>query len=430
MKAVCRDCLAAFSGLPRRCGSCGSPRIVGHEEIERLTIAHLDCDAFYASVEKRDRPELRDRPVIVGGQVRGVVTTACYIARLSGVRSAMPMFQARKLCPDAVIITPDFRKYRAVSRQIFDKVRALTPLVQSLSLDEAWMDLAGTERLHGAAHVVTLARLQLEVEQEIGVTVSIGLAPNRFLAKIASDLDKPRGFAVIGADEAAGFLAPKPVSILPGVGHVFARTLEAAGFRTVGDLTSCSADDLFRRLGAHGARLARLARGEDSRRVDPGEARKSISAETTFSADLSHLTDLEDRLWPLCDKVARQARVSGLAGRVVTLKLRRTDFRIFTRRRALESPTQTARILFQGAGQLLSLEAKGQAYRLIGVGLSNLCEAGDIEGDLFPDEEARARRSESMADGLRERFGAQALISARQLRSRTGSPESKSPRRT
>ena len=428
MKAVCRDCLAAFGERPIRCGGCGSPRIVGHAELERLTIAHLDCDAFYASVEKRDRPELRDRPVIVGGQVRGVVTTACYIARLSGVRSAMPMFQARRLCPEAVIIPPDFRKYRAVSRQIFDKVRALTPLVQSLSLDEAWMDLTGTERLHGEAHAVTLARLQLEVEREIGVTVSVGLAANRFLAKIASDLDKPRGFAVIGAAEAASFLAPRPVSILPGVGQVFARTLEAAGFRTVGDLASCEASDLFRRFGVHGGRLAQLARGEDDRRVDPGEERKSISAETTFSADLSRPADLEDRLWPLCDKVARHARASGLTGAVVTLKLKRTDFRIFTRRRALASPTQTARTLFHEARQLLQPEAKGQAYRLIGVGLSNLCEAADIEDDFFPDEEARARRSESMVDGLRERFGAQALISARQLRSRTRSPNSKTPR--
>lgn len=430
MKSVCRDCLASFGSRPARCERCGSPRIVGHVELDRLTIAHLDCDAFYASVEKRDRPELRDRPVIVGGQVRGVVTTACYIARLSGVRSAMPMFQARKLCPEAVIIPTDFRKYRAVSRQIFDKVRALTPLVQTLSLDEAWMDLAGTERLHGEANAVTLARLQLEIEREIGVTVSMGLAPNCFLAKIASDLDKPRGFAVIGAEEAARFLASRPVSILPGVGQVFARTLETGGFRTVGDLASSDPDDLFRRYGIHGGRLAKLARGEDSRPVDPGEERKSISAETTFSADLSRLVDLEDRLWPLCDKVARQARASELMGAVITLKLKRTDFRIFTRRRSLASPTQTARILFQEARQLLRPEARGQAYRLIGVGLSSLCEAADIEDDFFSDAEARARRSESVVDGLRERFGAQALISARQLRSRKGSPDSKSPRGT
>jgi DNA polymerase-4 len=430
MKAVCRDCLAAFGRRPARCGRCGSPRIIGHVELDRLSIAHLDCDAFYASVEKRDRPELRDRPVIVGGQVRGVVTTACYIARLSGVRSAMPMFQARKLCPEAVIISPDFRKYRAVSHQIFGKVRALSPLVQSLSLDEAWLDLAGTERLHGEPHAVTLARLQLEIEREIGVTVSVGLAPNRFLAKIASDLDKPRGFAVIGSAEAASFLAPRPVSILPSVGQVFARSLEAAGYRTVGDLASCDANDLFRRFGAHGGRLAKLARGEDSRCVDPGEERKSISAETTFSTDLTRLAELEDRLWPLCDKVARNARASDLTGGVVTLKLKRTDFRIFTRRRALDSPTQTAHTLFQEARQLLRPEAKGQAYRLIGVGLSNLHEALDIESDFFPDAEARARRSESMADSLRERFGAQALIGARQLRGRTGHPVSKTPRGT
>ena len=309
-------------------------------------------------------------------------------------------------------------------------MRVLTPLVQSLSLDEAWLDLAGTERLHGAPHAVTLTRLQQEIEREVGVTVSIGLAPNRFLAKIASDLDKPRGFAVIGAAESAAFLAPRPVSILPGVGQVFARSLETAGFRTVGDLANCDPSDLFRQFGVHGGRLATLARGEDSRRVDPGEDRKSISAETTFAVDLAKLADLEDRLSPLCDKVARQARASGLAGSVVTLKLKRTDFRILTRRRALASPTQTSRTLLQEARTLLAPEAKGQAYRLIGVGISDLSEATDLEEDFFPDAEIRARRSETVADGLRERFGAQAVISARQLRSRSKTPVSKSPRGT
>ncbi len=416
MNALCRDCLAIFADSPARCPKCASPRMVAHAELATLSMAHLDCDAFYASVEKRDRPELRDRAVIVGGQTRGVVTTACYIARLTGVRSAMPMFQAKRLCPDAVIISPDFRKYRAVSRQIFDKVRALTPLVQSLSLDEAWLDLSGTERLHGEPHALTLARLQAEIERDIGITVSIGLAANRYLAKIASDLDKPRGFAVIGAAEAQAFLAPRPVSLLPGVGKVFARALEEAGLRTIGDIAQLDPPALARRFGVHGLRLARLARGEDDRSVDPDQERKSISAETTFMTDLSGLDDLEDRLAPLCDKVAHHAREEGFVGQVVVLKLRRSDFRIVTRRRTLSSPTQTAKTIFGHARSLLGPEANGQSYRLIGVGMTNLIPLESAAAELFAAEESRARRSESLADSLRDRFGAQAVVNARLLR--------------
>jgi DNA polymerase-4 len=394
--------------------------MVVHVELDRLCIAHLDCDAFYASVEKRDRPELRDQPVIVGGQVRGVVTTACYIARLSGVRSAMPMFQARKLCPEAVVVPPDFRKYREASRRIFDKVRALTPLVQSLSLDEAWLDLSGTERLHGEPHALTLARLQAEIEGEVGVTVSIGLAANRYLAKIASDLDKPRGFAVIGAAEAQAFLAPRPVSLLPGVGAVFARALHEAGLRTIGDIARADPGVLTARFGSHGARLARLARGEDNRGVIAGQERKSISAETTFAVDLARLEDLEDRLSPLCDKVAHQVREERIAGKVVVLKLRRADFQIVTRRRTLAAPTQTAKTLFAQARSLLAPEASGRPYRLIGVGLPGLIDLESEAADLFSGDESRARRNESLVDSLRDRFGAQAVVNPRLLRRRSG----------
>ncbi|MBS0489510.1 MAG: DNA polymerase IV, partial [Proteobacteria bacterium] len=235
MSALCRDCFRR-GPFERRCPACGSPRIVAHADLETLSIAHMDCDAFYASVEKRDDPSLRDQAVIVGGGKRGVVTTCCYIARISGVRSAMPMFKARQLCPQAVILKPDFTKYRTESRRIMEMVRDLTPLVQPLSLDEAWMDLSGTQRLHGAPPAETLARLQTRLEAEIGITVSIGLSANKFLAKIASDLDKPRGFSVIGAAEAQGFLASKPVGIIPGVGPAMVKALEGAGFSKVGDL--------------------------------------------------------------------------------------------------------------------------------------------------------------------------------------------------
>ena len=400
-----------------RCSRCGSPRLIAHARLDHLAIAHLDCDAFYATVEKRDRPELREDPVIVGGGKRGVVTTCCYIARTFGVRSAMPMFQARKLCPQAVVIKPDFTKYRAESRQIMERLATLTPLVQPLSLDEAWMDLSGSERLHGGPAALTLARVQAQIEREVGITVSIGLAANKFLAKIASDLDKPRGFSVIDPEEAQVFLAPKPVGILPGVGPAFVKALERGGMRTVGDLASASPRELADRWGVHGLRLHELAHGRDTRAVDPDQERKSISSETTFEDDLTGRGELEDRLWPLCEKVALQARRAGLAGRVATLKLRTTDFRILTRRRTLPAPTQTARTLFAVGRELLAAEARGPAYRLIGIGVSDLVEADDAPEDLFAADETRARKGERAIDALRARFGQAAVVSARALRS-------------
>jgi DNA polymerase-4 len=415
MTTLCRDCFTLSPRTVTRCPSCRSPRLVSHPDLTGLTLAHLDCDAFYASVEKRDAPELRDVPVIVGGGQRGVVTTCCYIARMSGVRSAMPMFKARRLCPQAVIIPPNFAKYRADSARIHEKLARLTPLIQPLSLDEAWLDLTGCERLHGAPAAVVLARLQAEIERDIGITVSIGLAANKFLAKIASDLDKPRGFSVIGAAEAKAFLAPRPVRILPGVGPAFAKALEQAGFRTVGDLARADPRDLAQRWNAYGLRLSQLAQGLDSRPVNPNEDRKTISAETTFFDDLTTLEALEDRLAPLCERVARTARAGGVAGRVVTLKLKTADFRSITRRRTLAVPTQTSRTLFAVARELLAAEARGGAYRLIGAGLSDFVDAADGL-DLFAEEERRERRGEAAVDALRERFGKAAVMSGRALK--------------
>jgi DNA polymerase-4 len=414
VSALCRDCFRRGE-FERRCPACGSPRIVAHAELERLSIAHMDCDAFYASVEKRDRPELRDQAVIVGGGKRGVVTTCCYIARISGVRSAMPMFKARQLCPQAVILKPDFAKYRTESRRIMEMVRDLTPLVQPLSLDEAWLDLSGTERLHGAPPAETLMRLQARIEAEIGITVSIGLAPNKFLAKIASDLDKPRGFSVIGAAEAQGFLSGKPVGIIPGVGPAMVKSLEGSGFSKVGDIARADLKALSTRFGVHGMRLYELAHGRDNRQVNPHEERKGISAETTFNEDLSTLADLENKLAPLCERVARQARAGGVAGRVVTLKLRRTDFKIITRRRALPVPTQTAKTLFAVARELLAKEASGRPWRLIGVGLAELMDAASVEHDLFAGAERKALVEEQTVDKLRARFGPGAVTSGRAL---------------
>ena len=417
MKAFCRDCFWTGEEALRRCPSCASPRIVAHPELGQLSIAHMDCDAFYASVEKRDRPELRDRPVIVGGGKRGVVTTCCYIARISGVRSAMPMFKALKACPEAVVIPPDFNKYRAESKRILGMVADLTPLVQNLSLDEAWMDLSGTERLHGAPPAVTLARLQSRIEAETGLTVSIGLAVNKFLAKVASDLDKPRGFSVIG-HEAQAFLGPKPVRILPGVGPAMVASLEKAGLRTVGDIARMDIKLLAERWGAWGLRLHDLSHGRDARAVNPNEARKGISCETTFNEDLTQISDLEDKLAPLCERVARQARSGEVAGRVVTLKLRTTDFKIVTRRRTLPVATQTAHTLFKVGRELLAKEAGGRPWRLIGIGIADLVDAELAGADFFAGDERRRLASERSVDAIRARFGVDAVTSGRILRAR------------
>ncbi|OYW28827.1 MAG: DNA polymerase IV [Caulobacter sp. 12-67-6] len=418
MKALCRDCDWTGEVKTPRCPSCGSPRTIFHEELASLSMAHLDCDAFYASVEKRDDPSIRDKPVIVGGGKRGVVTTACYIARMSGARSAMPMYKALKLCPDAVVIKPDFAKYKAASRHIMGKLEALTPLVQPLSLDEAWIDLSGTERLHGAPPAVMLTRVQREIEAEIELTVSIGLAPNKFLAKIASELDKPRGFSAIGAAEAKAFLAGKPVSILPGVGPATVSALASEGFRTVGDIAAADLKHLAKVLGSSGLRLHRLAQGQDARAVDPDQIRKTISAETTFNDDLFKREDLEDQLWPLCERVARQARVEGVAGRVATLKLRTPDFKVHTRRRTLAVPTQTARTLFQVAREPLAAEPGGTYYRLIGAGLTEFVPAEGAADDFFAGDERRALKSETAIDALRGKYGSGSVVTGRALKGR------------
>ena len=415
IKAICRECLWTGASLAKRCPACGSPRVVSDPELDQLTIAHLDCDAFYASVEKRDRPELRDRPVIVGGGVRGVVSTCCYVARQYGVHSAMPMFKALKACPQAVVIRPDFSKYVFESQRIFGFVGALTPLVQTLSLDEAWIDLAGTERLNGGPPALQLIRLMRRIEDETGLTVSIGLAPNRFLAKLASELDKPRGFSVVGTANAMAILAPLRVTALPGVGPVFGKTLRSDGYDTIGDLAAADVRDLVRRYGETGLRLHDLSHGRDARPVRPDHDRKGMSAETTFNTDLTSAENLEAELWPLCEKLASKARADGVASRVVVLKLRRADFRIITRRISAPDPVQTARALFAIGRELLKPEL-GIPYRLIGIGLAEVTDAVDGPAGLFAEAQTRTLKTETTIDALRAKFGKDAVVAGRALK--------------
>jgi DNA polymerase-4 len=416
--ALCRDCLHVWAPPGPRCPACRGPRILAHAELATLAVAHLDADAFYASVEKRENPALRDRPLIVGGGRRGVVSTACYIARLSGVRSAMPMFQALKLCPDAVVVPPRMSLYVEVSRALRAMMLDLTPLVEPLSLDEAFLDLSGTERLHRAPPVVLLSRLQSRIERELGVTASVGLSHNKFLAKIASDLDKPRGFRLVGRAETLDFLGPRPVSAIWGVGQAAVRALEADGIRSIADLRARDRDRLLRRFGSLGDRLWRLARGEDVRPVRPDHALKSLSHETTFEQDSADIDTLRWHLWSLAEQVSSRAKARDLVGTVITLKLKRSDHRILTRRQTLPVATQMADRLYRTALPMLRRDIDSGPFRLIGIGLSGLqsAPASDSPGDLFDPGLRKRLEAERAADRIRARFGHASIILGRSIR--------------
>ncbi len=395
--ALCRDCAGRTdAGAPAggRCPACGSPRLLAHPELDTLAIAHVDCDAFYASIEKRDDPALEARPVVVGGGRRGVVAAACYVARLHGVRSAMPMYEALRRCPDAVVIPPDMAKYRRVGHEIRRMMREATPLVEPLSIDEAFLDLSGADRGRDGSPAEILVRLVRRIETEVGVTASVGLSYNKFLAKIASDRDKPRGFSVIGREEAVALLAPMPVGVLWGVGRALRARLAAAGITRVGQLAERDEAELVGRFGAIGRRLARFARGEDDRPVNPDAPTRSVSAETTFERDIRDADALKRRLRPLCETVAGRLERGGFGGRTVTLKLRASDFRIRTRRRTLAHPTRAAEVIYRTAEPLLEREADGTAFRLIGVGMSALEPAERADPPDLLDPVARDRGGE------------------------------------
>lgn len=418
-------CLGCGAMLPPGAtdAHCAGYRIVRHDELGDLSLAHVDCDAFFASVEKRDRPELAHRPVIVGGRERGVVAAACYIARTYGVRSAMPAFQARRLCPDAVFVKPRFDAYREASLKIRAAMESLTPLVEPVSIDEAYLDLSGTERVHGRSPAASLVALQRMVESEVGVSLSVGLSHNKALAKMASDLDKPRGFAIIGRAETLAFLAPLPVTAIHGVGRSFAAKLGAAGLRTIGDIQAMPLRDLIERFGEAGLRLHKRALGIDPRPVSVERETKSISGETTFAEDLRDLQTLEDHLYGMCRKVSARAKAKGYAGLVITLKLKTARFRSLTRRKSLGVPTHLTEVLFSEGRALLADELRrnpGTAYRLIGIGISDLIAAEDVRRDLaFPEAHDRIERREAAIDSLRDKFGAQVIGTVRDWRTKS-----------
>jgi len=378
----------------------------------------MDCDAFYASVEKRDNPQLANKPVIIGGGRRGVVSTACYVARVRGVKSAMPMYQALKLCPDAVVVRPRMDEYVKASKEIRKIMQDLTPDIEPLSLDEAFIDMTGTTKLHGAPPAVMLAKLINRMQDELGLTGSIGLSHNKFLAKVASDLEKPRGYSVIGVAETAEFLQNKPISLIWGVGSVSQDALDKAGIRVFKDLLRWDRRDLSVRFGSLGDRLWHLARGQDRRRVTANAAIKSISNETTFSEDTSNPDILDGHIWRLAEKVSDRAKARDLAGGVVTLKLKRADHSLLSRRLSLREPTQIADRIYRTARNLFDQTSHAGSYRLIGVGISNLVSETNshLTGDLLDPNERNRAKAERATDEIRAKFGSGSIVKGRSLR--------------
>lgn len=402
----CRDCFEPIVPARPRCKSCGSPRLLKHSELSTLNIAHIDCDAFYAAVEKRDNPDLIDKPLIIGGGKRGVVSTACYVARIHGVRSAMPMFKALDACPNAVVLPPDMKKYSKVGKQVREMMLELTPMVQPLSIDEAFLDLSGTERLHGMFPAQTLAKLAQKIESEIGITVSVGLSYCKFLAKIASDLNKPRGFSIIGEEEALKMLTEMPVTKIWGVGKAFASTLSKDGITMIGQLQKMEQDELLRRYGTMGSRLYHLSRGNDDRTVRPNSGAKSISSETTFFDDKSDYDELAKVLRSLSEKVADRLKKSNTSGHTVVLKLKTSDFKSRTRNRRLAAPTMLADKIFRTGLELLKPETDGTNFRLLGIGVSDLGAPDQADPDDLIDIDATRRAHvEGAVDKVRSKFG-------------------------
>ncbi|MFC3050723.1 DNA polymerase IV [Kordiimonas pumila] len=423
--SLCRSCFHIFYNQPH-CPQCGKNRIVTHPELLTLTIAHMDCDAFYAAVEKRDNPELASKPVIIGGETRGVVSTACYIARMYGVKSAMPMYKAKKLCPDAVIIRPDMKRYREAGLAVRAKMLALTPQIEPISIDEAFLDLSGTEKLHKAVPAAMLAKLAHEIEKEIGITISVGLAANKFLAKLASDMNKPRGFTVIGNFDAVSLLATLPVTAIYGIGQKTAKTLARDGLSRISQLQEIDEATLIRRYGETGQRLYKLSRGIDTRKVTAERDTKSISSERTLEKDLASYDELEMKLWRCCEQVAADLKHKNLAGITIHLKLKTSMHRVISRSRTLQEPTQLTMTLFETGKSLLVPLVDGTPYRLIGIGVSQFRDLWLADQpDLLETGRTKKANAERTIDTLKAKFGVTAITTGRSF-----SPEKSASKQT
>jgi len=384
--------------------------MICHEELDTLAIAHIDCDAFYASVEKRDNPELMSKPVIIGGGKRGVVATCCYVARINGVRSAMPMYKALEACPDAIVIKPNMEKYSKTGHEIRKMMRELTPMVEPISIDEAFLDLNGTQNLHGASAAMVLARFAKRIESELNLTVSVGLSYCKFLAKVASDLEKPKGYSIVGKEEALSFLRKQPVSIIWGVGKVTQKMLAREGITNLSTVQDMKENDLAKRFGSIGLHISRLSRGIDHRRITPGSGAKSISSETTFNTDRSELGELSSVLRNLSEKVSKRLKDKHIAGQTIVLKMKTTEFKSRTRSRQLTDPTQLADRIYRTGREMMVKELDGTKFRLLGIGVSSLLSDETADPLDLVDEAATKRAEvERAMDDVRNKFGDKAL---------------------
>jgi DNA polymerase IV len=374
-------------------------------------ILHVDMDAFYASVEQRDRPELQGRPVVVGADPRGrgVVSAASYEARRFGIHSAMPIGRAYRLCPTAAFLPVDMDKYARDSDRIMAILGDFTPLVEPLSLDEAFLDVTGSRALHGGG-VEIARRIKARIRAEVGLTASAGVAPNKFVAKIASDLEKPDGLVVVAPGEEATFLHGLPIRRLWGVGPAAERELATLGVRTIGDLTRLGRRRLEARLGPSGAHLVELAQGIDARPVVPWHDPKSIGAEETFGRDTRDVGLLRATLLAQSDRVAAELRAAALRGRTVTLKLRFADFHTITRRGTDDAPTADGGEIFRRVWTAFSKVPRPQAIRLIGLSVSSFVGAADPQQLSLLERSDRTERLGRLTDEVRTRFGPQALV--------------------
>ena len=413
---VCRECFKTFNEKKEFCNKCYSANLISNNEIENLNIAHVDCDAFYAAIEKRDNPKYKNFPIIIGGGKRGVVATACYIARTRGVKSAMPMYRALKLCPDAIIIKPNMQKYKKASKVINNLMKEITPLVEPLSLDEAFLDLSGTSRLHKKIPAVLLAELSKKIQKKVGISVSIGLSYNKFLAKICSDIDKPRGFSIINRLEAQSFLKDKPVEVIWGVGNTLKSKLNNDGIRTIGQIREMDCSELIIKYGSIGSHIHKLSNAEDVREIKPYRKVKSISHETTFEKDTNDEVFLKKILWSLCEKVSDRAKEKGLGGSTINLKIKTKDFKLISRSITIEEPTQIAEIIFQTSKLLLFREIKKNKFRLLGVGLSNLIDSEICDlYDLINTNSNKEKNIEFAIDAIRNRYGVNLIKKGRSI---------------
>ena len=415
--SLCRDCFQIFKyGL--RCRNCNSPRIISHNNLLDLTIAHIDCDAFYASIEKRENPKIRNLPVIVGGKNRGVVTTCCYIARINGVRSAMPIFKAKKLCPDAIIIAPRMGYYKKISKSIKEMLTALSPTIEFISLDEAYIDFEGTRRLHGEAPAVKLAKIAKEIEIKLGISISIGLSYNKFLAKIGSDLDKPRGFSIIGQSDVMKILRNKPISNILGVGAKTKIILESNGISTINDLLIYEKDQLNDLLGSFGETLWFLARGIDYRRITPNKRPRSISCERTLETNQMDFEILISFLWDLTEEISLRLKKLSLVAKKFNLKLKKANFNLIVRTITLENYSNSPETIFQASKILLKRNIVKGPFRLVGITAKDFSDSQNTvwKKNFFDKQDNQILAAEEAIDNIRSKFGKTSIIKGRSLK--------------